>query len=320
MPDMPPQSTYGPDSFGDVTAEYLALRSSAALVEGRLDVVWIRGEDSVSFLQGILSQDVAAMGDGDVTRTFLLQPNGKLECLAWVFRDSDGVGLVVERGWGESTRATLARYLIRVKAQVTVEERAISELWGPHASMVLADHGLATADGWKNDVLAFPLHHLPRFLVLGPVSWSPEVARAGRLAIEAVRIEGGEAMNGVDINEATIPQETGLVGETVSFTKGCYLGQELVARIDSRGHVNRHFRGLAMASNVLPPTGAILVVEEKTVGTLTSVAESLTQRAPIGLALVRREVAPGDDVMVQWESGSVRARVVALPFDDFTNL
>jgi len=320
MPELIHQLSYGQDSFGDVTAEYLALRSSAALVEDRLDVVWIRGDESVSFLQGILSQDVAAMGEGDVSRSFLLQPNGKLECLVWVFRDSDGVGLVIERGLAEKTRAALARYLIRVKAQVTVEDRVISEIWGPQAATVLADHGLESSGGWSNDVMAFPLHQLPRFLVLGPVQWTSDVVRAGRLAIEAVRIEGGEPINGVDINETTIPQETGLVDETVSFTKGCYLGQELVARIDSRGHVNRHLRGLAMVTNVLPPSGALLLIGDKTVGTLTSVAESLTQRAPIGMGLIRREVAPGDDVTARWDGGSTDARVMAIPIDDFTNL
>ncbi|HSG79508.1 MAG TPA: glycine cleavage T C-terminal barrel domain-containing protein, partial [Acidimicrobiia bacterium] len=96
------------------------------------------------------------------------------------------------------------------------------------------------------------------------------------------------------------------------------LGQELVARIDSRGHVNRHLRGVALIDTVVPPEGSELMAGDAAVGTLTSVAESLTVMAPVGLALVRREVEPGTEVTVRWEGGSARARVLALPLDDFS--
>ncbi len=118
---------------------------------------------------------------------------------------------------------------------------------------------------------------------------------------------------GVDVDERTIPQEAGVVEETVSFTKGCYLGQELVARIDSRGHVNRLLRGVVIETNVLPPEGAGLWMDDRQVGAITSVAESLTVRAPVGLALVRREVSPGDRVEVRWDQGTAPAMVSELP-------
>lgn len=306
-------------TFGDVTAEYLAARNTAALVEGRLDLVWVEGEGAVSFLQGILSQDVASMSEGAVARTLLLQPNGKLDCVAWIFRTANAVGLVVERGLGEPTATSLSRFLIRVKATIQVEARPVVEIWGPLAGSVLDDHGLPRPIGFQGQVVSLPLHHLPRFLVFGDVDWSPDLVRAGEIAIETVRIEGGEVRNRIDIDDRTIPQEAGLVDETVSFTKGCYLGQELVARIDSRGHVNRHLRGFVVADNLLPPVGAELVLEEKSLGTVSSVAESLSMRAPIGLAMVRREIAPGTELRLAWEGGSVTATVTELPFDDFTN-
>ena len=120
---------------------------------------------------------------------------------------------------------------------------------------------------------------------------------------------------GVDIDEKTIPQEAGVVGAAVDFTKGCYLGQELVARIDSRGRVNRHLRGLVIAENVLPPVGAEVRSSDRLLGTLTSVAESLELRAPVALALLRREAEPGDVVEIVWEGGETGGRVGELPLD-----
>ncbi len=140
---------------------------------------------------------------------------------------------------------------------------------------------------------------------------------AGRLAADAVRIEAGEPLMGVDVDEGTIPQESGLVPEAVAFDKGCYLGQELVARIDSRGHVNRHLRGVKLGSNVLPPSGAELWSGDRPVGAVSTVAESLELRAPVALALVRREVEPGETVEVRWEGGTAPAQVLELPLDDF---
>jgi len=122
---------------------------------------------------------------------------------------------------------------------------------------------------------------------------------------------------GRDVDHRTIPQESGLVASAVSFTKGCYLGQELVARIDSRGHANRLLRGLVVETNVLPPPGSTVFAGERDVGEITSVGESLQLRAPVGLGLIRKEVEPGGRVDLRWEQGSVPARVEELPLDDF---
>ena len=118
---------------------------------------------------------------------------------------------------------------------------------------------------------------------------------------------------GIDIDERTIPQEAGLVEAAVSLTKGCFVGQELVARIDSRGHVNRHLRGIRILTNLLPPQGAEIVAGDRTTGSITSVAESLELRAPVGLALLRREVAPGDPLQVRWDGGTAPAVAEQLP-------
>jgi folate-binding protein YgfZ len=121
---------------------------------------------------------------------------------------------------------------------------------------------------------------------------------------------------GHELTDQTIPVEAGqwLIDASVSFTKGCYTGQELVARIDSRGgNVPRHLRGIVVGTNVVPPVGATVEVDGKEVGAITSVAESLERRAPVALAYVRRAVEPPADVTLTWEGGSAPARVEELP-------
>jgi len=133
--------------------------------------------------------------------------------------------------------------------------------------------------------------------------------QVGENAAEIVRVESGRPRYGVDLDEGTIPQEAGLNERAVSFTKGCYVGQETVARLHYRGKPNRHLRGLRLSAPV--PPGTELRLGERAVGTLTSSVLS-PARGPIGLALVRREAEPGASVAVG-ESGAT-ANVVELPF------
>ncbi len=298
-------------SYGDVTAEYRALRNAVAVVEATHDLVLVEGPDAGSFLQGILSQDIEAMIPGEVARSFLLNPNGKLTALLWVLRGSERVGLFTDRGMGSTVSEALNYFRIRVKAEVVLDERPTWALVGPDAGATL-DLGDRWAERDGSILAPAPLPGLPRVLVAGdlPVSGLP---RAGSIAMTSVRVEAGEPVMDVDVDEKTIPQETGLVPESVSFTKGCYLGQELVARIDSRGHVNRHLRGIVMTRNVLPPDGAEVWFGDRMSGTLTSVSESLGVMAPIALCLLRREVAPGTEVEVRWEGGSTPAIAKELP-------
>jgi folate-binding protein YgfZ len=132
----------------------------------------------------------------------------------------------------------------------------------------------------------------------------------GEEAAECRRIESGRPRYGVDLDETVIPQEAGLNERAVSFTKGCYVGQETVARLFYKGKPNRHLRGVRLSATA--PSGAELLLGERTVGTLTSVAES-PRFGPIGLALLRREVEPGSTIMSA--SGELTAEVVSLPFE-----
>lgn len=299
-------------SHGDVVAEHRAIREDVAAVGGGHEVVWVEGPGTAGFLQGILSQDVEAMVDGTVQRSFLLAPQGKLEALLWLFKDSERVGIIVDAGLGPLVAERLNHYRIRVKAEVRLEDRPVWSLWGPRARPV-ADVTEQWTDRDGAVRVPFPTRGVDRVLVVGELAVSG-VTQAGEVAMTAARVEAGEPVMNRDVDGSTIPQETGLVPDAVSFTKGCYLGQELVARIDSRGRVNRHLRGLAVTRNVLPPEGAEVWLGEREVGAITSVSESVFVGAPIGLGLLRREAEPGAEVEVRWPQGSSPALVKDLPF------
>lgn len=281
----------------------------AGYIGGVSGLLWASGPDAVSYLQGVLSQDVEGMAPGEAARSFLLAPRGKLEALLWVLRAGDAdnrVGIAAEASQMEQVRISLARWRLRVEVELEPDPREVFDVWGPA--------GLDTADGWReeNGVLTAELRSTPvrRCLTAGLDRADLEergLRPLGRLAAEAVRIEAGEPRMGVDVDSKTIPQETGLVPEAVSFTKGCFLGQELVARIDSRGRVNRNLRGVRMLDGAAPPAGAQVIHDGKTVGTLTSAAGGLA------LALIRREAPPGAQVMVSWDDGEARAVIEQLP-------
>jgi folate-binding protein YgfZ len=298
------------DSYGDVSGEYQALHSGAALVEGQYVLIRVTGPDAESFLDSLLSQDLAGLADGKVVRSLLLGPRGKLRALLWVGRRRDEFHLVCDARAGGSVVDDLTRFKLRVDLTIGEPETVIG-LIGPGSTAVLAAVRIGRAVA-----LRAPLGALDRWFLSGDsVEELVEagVRRAGRLAYTAVRVEAGEPVMGVDVDESTIPQEAGVVANAVSFTKGCYLGQELVARIDSRGHVNRHLRGVVLAENTLPPSGAELVVADERVGVISSVSESPRVGAPVALSLVRREVEPGAPIEIRWEGGAARAEVRELP-------
>jgi folate-binding protein YgfZ len=294
-------------SYGDAQAELRALTEDAAVVHGGHDLAWVEGVDAVSFLQGILSQDVAGMEPGEVRRSLLLAPQGKLRATLWLLRGTERVGIVSDAGWGDRVLEDLAHYRIRVKAELRRDGRPIWALWGPRAPEVAAV-GERWEDRHGTTLAPLPLATVPRVLVAGEFDVG-SLPVAGEIATTAARVLELEPVFGRDVDEGTIPQESGLAPAAVSFDKGCYLGQELVARIDSRGHVNRSLRSVAVTRNLIPPEGAEVWAGGRLVGSLTSVSESST--SPIGLGLLRREVGPGDEVEIRWEGGSVPGLVRA---------
>ena len=265
----------------------------------------VAGPDAAKFLQGQLSQDVLALGAGTSAWSLLLAPQGKVVALLRLTTvTGDEFVLDTDAGWGQTVIDRLNRFKLRVKADVEAMEgwRCLA-VRGPDAH-VAAPAG-ADAD-WPG---------LPGVDLIGPDVEAPDGARPCSLeAYEVVRIEAGVPVMGRELNESTIPAEAGIVDRSVSFTKGCYTGQELVARIDSRGgNVPRRLRGLVLTGDTPPPPGATLHVDGKDVGVVTSAAYSPGRGAAVALAYVRRAVEPPADGELTWDGGSAAARIEVLP-------
>jgi folate-binding protein YgfZ len=299
----------------DVTADYLAFRREAGAVWLPRDFVVVDGPDAVAFLQGQLSQDVD-VDTGHSAWALLLQPQGKLVALVRMLRQSDTrFVLDTDAGFGATVIERLNRFKLRVKSTVEPLDWKCLAVRGPKAHEAVGLGGPNAVVGAAGTVVVADWPGLPGADLVAESPQPPPDVRLCELdAYESVRIEAGIPVMGRELDESTIPAEAGVVEQSVSFTKGCYTGQELVARIDSRGgNVPRKLRGVIMGTNVLPPPGATVMHDEKDVGRLTSVGESLDLRAPVALAYVRRAVTPPAEVTVVWDGGSAPARVEPLP-------
>ncbi len=262
------------------------------------DVVRVSGPDAASFLQGQLSQDVVKLEVGSCAWTFVLQPQGKVDAWFRITRLAEDSYLCdVDSGWGAVIVARLKRFKLRVKFDIDLLE------W-----QCVAVRGIAAADVDAESLgapIAAPVEWAGTVGVdlLGPaVALPPGVPLGDQAAYDAWRVSVGMPAMGTELDESTIPAEAGVVDVSVSFTKGCYTGQELVARIDSRGNrTPRKLRRVVLADaaqGVVPGT-ALLAADGHEVGVLTSVA------GPLALAYVRREVEPPAVVSVDGLAATV---------------
>jgi tRNA-modifying protein YgfZ len=277
----------------------LDLRTTTAAVPLERDVVHVEGPEAVDFLQGQLSQDVAGLPVGTATPALLLHPTGKV--VAWLRATrlaDDAVALDVDAGAGDAVLARLQRFRLRTKAELELGTRHGWAVRGPELLELPPTARPITWPGVHGyDLLADDETALEGLPVGEPDD------------LEALRIECGVPATGAELTEDTIPAEAGqwLIDASVSFTKGCYTGQELVARVDSRGgNVPRPLRGLTASAPLT--VGALVVLDGKEVGRVTSSAASVGLGA-IALAPLSRAVETGAAV----DAGGVLARVVTLP-------
>ncbi len=287
-----------------VAAGYALLRSrSPAAVRDRASLIWIEGPDAGSFLHGLLTNDIGALRAGDDCAALILDSKGHVQADLRVRRDTaDAFTLVVRPELADVVSRALERYHFSEEL----------EILGPEGVDLLTVTGGATIpEGAAQFTMAGGLSGSLDLVVddadaslaaLGVQEIPPE-------ALELARIAAGVPRVGVDTGPSTLVQEVGLERAAVSFEKGCYLGQETVARVAFRGRVNRRLRGLALSGAATP--GAALTSDGRAVGTLTSVGVTPDLGA-IGLAVIRHEVPEGAEVAV--EGSAAPARVVELPF------
>ncbi len=331
-----------PEKFTDAMAECEAVRSAAGLFDlsfrGRLALV---GPDRASFLHNLLSNDVASLRPGEGRYAALLTDQSKVVTDLDVLALEDAMVLDLDARLLEGARAHLDRYLIA--DEVEIEDRREAEttlgIHGRTAPEVLS----ALAEG---DLPATPLAHRAATIAgiatrIVRKSWTGEpgfdlhVARtdgaalwrrirddgaarglvpAGMFAFNVLRVEAGVPWAGVDFDATTLVLEAALEG-AISFTKGCYLGQETVERVSARGHVNRRRVGLRVDGNRVPRAGARVTAGGKEVGRVTSAVWSPTLQAVVGFAIVKREaIAPETRVEVEVANAGVGATVVEPTF------
>jgi len=275
------------------------------------DAVFVSGPDATSFLQSLLSQDLDPVTVGESTHALLLAPQGKLVVdMRAVHTSVDQWCCLCEAGFGAALAQGLTRFRIRVN--VEIESRAphtdAIALRGPEASALLAS--VAVPEGVivaRNDWPTGP--GLDVWYEPSADSLVGDLISAGAVeidadAFEALRIEAGVPRQGFDIDETTIAQEAFLERDAVSFTKGCFLGQELVCRIDSRGHVNRLLRRVRATGPL--ERGSAVIASGADVGAVTSAAGT------VGLATIRRTVEPGAAVLIRTGTAEVMAAVEAI--------
>ena len=300
------------------TTEYELLRESAGLADrsarGKLRLT---GAEAAEFLQGQLTNDIEALAPGTGCYAALLTHKGKMQADMRVLRGHDWLLIDCERETLPAIARMVSTYSIGrdVRSEDRTEADAILSLVGPTArerldaqppeeehAWVTGEHGIYVATDAGVDVIcpAADADGVRSALGVEPVSEE---------AAEVVRVETGRPRFGLDMDLDTIPQEAGLNERAVSFTKGCYVGQETVARLHYKGKPNRHLRGLRLSGPAR--RGDEIRLGDKVLGQIGSAVESPAQ-GPIALALVRREAAPGDSVTVG-EPGTT-ATVVELPF------
>jgi folate-binding protein YgfZ len=309
----------------ELDAQYRQLREECGLLDrsGRGKLL-LKGSEAAEYLQGQLTNDIEALDAGEGCYAALLDRKGHMQTDMRVLRlAADEVWIDTEAEALPAARRHLEMYKVgrEVEVEDVTETRALLSLIGPRSAELcgappLPEHeceplsvsgieclAVGTAFGIDLIASAGDSERLRAAMAeAGAVEVSPD-------AVEILRIEAGTPRFGAEMDSATMPAETGIVAAAVNFEKGCYIGQETVARLHYRGKPNRHLRGLRLSAPAAP--GETLLAGEKEVGRVGGSCVSPIF-GPIALAILRREAEPGAQLSVG-EDG-VTAQVVDLPF------
>lgn len=288
-------------------AELDALRQGAGLIRHDGGLLELRGSDRTDFLHNQCTSHVKGLAQGGWLQTLFLNPRGQIEFLGSVFNRPESLWLATDRP--AELRQRFLRYIIFDQVEVAeLPGYARLELIGPRAAEVLQAPRVGSFVEQGGALLARHVHGLELIVPLeGLQALRERVLSAGGVevgsgAYDLWRIERGVAGNLEALGE--LPQEVGLE-ERVSYQKGCYLGQEIMARLEARG--NTRYRLMALRGEGLGP-GAEVRRGEKAVGRVGTVALS-PQEGPLGLALLRKEVQAGEELWV----GEASVRALELP-------
>ena len=316
-----------PAHFGSPQEEYVAATSAAALFDlSDRTQIELSGADRVRFLHSFCTNDVKRLSPGQGCEAFVTNVKGKVIGHVWIDALDSSLWLDADAGSAERLLPHLERYVINEDVAIADRSAERAELLaiGPEVAGRLARLGI-NVDGLDNlehraGQLAGASVRVGRFDV-GPHRGYAIFAERSRLAAcrqslveaglraagaevwSALRIEAGLPVFGVDVSDDNLAQEVGRTKTAISFTKGCYLGQEPIARLDALGHVNRELRGLRLAGGSIPAPGSRVfadVAGSAVVGTVTSSAFSFSTNTPVAMGLLRSNAsACGKQVFVE---------------------
>ena len=317
----------GPLHFGNPHFEYSAARTEAALFDfSDRTQLELTGKDRAKFLHNFCTNDVRALPAGSGCEAFVTNVQGKV--LGHIFAFAGDESLFVESV--PHTAERLIGHLSRYQISEDVEfhdrspELATFFLTGPESPVILARLGVDCADlvslqyrrclfgeipvhVRRNDLTRLPGYMLVVPRQLAAMLWKQFTDRgvrlAGSAAWKSLRINACFPEYGVDFTDENLAQEVNRTSTAISFSKGCYLGQEPIARIDALGHVNRQLRGIRLGSGLLPVAGCEVVsadADARTIGQITSAAISLDNDMTVALAMMRRNFdSPGLQIQVR---------------------
>jgi folate-binding protein YgfZ len=296
--------------FGDLEAEYAAAHAGVAIADRSARAfVGVRGRDAEKLLQSLVSNDVEAIEPGGTCIAFVLTPKGRPVADLRIWREApDAFVLEAEPELQAELQATVRRYRLAARAEIVDDRDRLASI--SVLGALERAPGLLLANGPLGvDVLGAPQDVAALWQELAAAGARP----IGSDAYEIARVEAGVPRFGAEIDASVLPAETGLVDQAVSFSKGCYVGQEPVARLHYRGHPNRHLRHLLSFDGALPSVPAEIALGDRVVGRLTSVVQPPGDVPAVGLGYVRSEVEEGSIVDVRRPAGDpAQARVVAL--------
>jgi tRNA-modifying protein YgfZ len=309
----------------ELDGQYRALREEAGFLRRDRACLLVSGTDAAEYLQGQLTNDTEAVEAGQGRYAALLDRKGHLTSdMRLLHLDDGGIWLDLEPMFGETVLKHLRTYSIGREVQVedVTDRWAIFSVIGPRAAELTGFEGLGPEYAQRSrqwdgiDVIGVATD-MGIDLLVSPADADPLEAAlaasgAARVSVEAaeiIRVESGRPRFGLDMTSEHMPAEAGIVERAVDFEKGCYIGQEPVARLHYRGKPNRTLRGLRLSAAVAP--GDTLMLGDKEVGTIGTACLSPAYGA-IALAIVRREAAEGDELTVN--GGDITAEVVELPF------
>lgn len=317
-----------PEHYGNPLGEQRALASGSAVVDlSNRSVLTITGPDRLTWLDSLTSQSVAGLKAGESSETLQLDPNGHLEFAIRLVDDGETAWLLVDEGEGEPLLAWLSkmRFMLRVElADVSAEYATIGTfgtpaleaavVWhDPWTSVTTGGHQYALTDSHPAADWTYSEYIVPRTALADAAA----LPAAGTLALEALRIAAWRPRFATEVDDRSIPHELDWLRSAVHLSKGCYRGQETVAKVHNLGHPPRRLVLLHLdgSEGVLPARGAAISLGDKEVGHVTSSARHF-ELGPIALAVVKRNVDPTATLTVATDELVVpAAQEVIVPTD-----